>query len=177
MRQRIMLTSLCPSPLEGYIFRGGIPGCKVVCVFVCECMLSRSVISDSLQPHELQHTRPPCPLPTPRVYSNSCPLSWWSHTTISSSVVPFFSCLQSFTTSGSFPKTQFFTSGSQSIGVSASASVLPMNIHNWFPLGWTDWRRQWQPTPVFLPGEFQGRRSLVGCRLWGHTESDTTEVT
>ena len=99
---------------------------------------SHSVVSDSLQPHESQHVRPPCPSPTPRVYSNSCPLSWWCHPTISSSVVPF-SCLQSFPASGSFPMSQFFTWGVQSIGVSASASVLPMNIQDWFPLGWTGW--------------------------------------
>jgi len=82
--------------------------------------------------------RLPCPSPTPRVYSNSCPLSWWCHPTILSSVVPFSSCLQSFPASESFPVCQFFASGGQSIGVSASASVLPMNIQDWFPLGWTD---------------------------------------
>ena len=92
---------------------------------------------DSLWPHGLQHTRPPCPSPTPGVYSDSCPLSQWCHTTISSSVIPFSSHLQSFPASGSFPMSQFFTSGGQSIGVSASASVLPMNIQDWFPLGWT----------------------------------------
>ena len=89
---------------------------------------SRSVVSDSLQPHGPQHTRPPCPSPTPKVYSNSCPLSRWCHPTISSSVIPFSSCPQSFPASGSFPVSQFFTSGGQSIGVSASPSVLPMNI-------------------------------------------------
>ena len=93
---------------------------------------SRSVMSDSLWPHGLQHARPPCLSPTPRVYSNSCP-------TISSSVVPFSSCLQSFPVSGSFPVSHLFSSGGQSIGVSASASVLPMNIQDWFPLGWTGW--------------------------------------
>ena len=98
---------------------------------------SRSVVSDSLQIHGLQHARPPCPSPTPRVYSNSCPLSQWCHSTTSLSVVPFSSCLQTFPASGSFPMSQFFTSGGQSIGVSASASVLPMNIQDWFPLGWT----------------------------------------
>ena len=87
----------------------------------------------------MQHTRPPCPSPTPRVYSNSCPLSQWCRPTISSSVIPFFSHLQSFPTSGSFQMSQFFASGGQSIGVSASASVLPMNIQDWFPLGWTGW--------------------------------------
>ena len=93
----------------------------------------------SLRPHRLQHTRLPCPSPTPRVYSNSCPLSWWCHPAISSSVVPFSFCLQSFPASGSFPMSQLFTSGGQSIGVSASISVLPVNIRDWFPLEWTGW--------------------------------------
>ena len=84
----------------------------------------------------LQHARPPCPSPTPRVYSSSCPLSWWCHPTISSSVLPF-SCFQSFPASGSLPVSQLFTSGGQSVGVSTSTSVLPMNIQDWFPLGWT----------------------------------------
>ena len=96
---------------------------------------SRSVVSISLQPHGLQHARLPCPLPTLRACSNSCPSSQWCHPTISSSVVPFFSRLQSLPASGSFPMSQFFRSGSQSIGISASASVLPINIQNWFPLG------------------------------------------
>ena len=98
---------------------------------------SRSVVSDSLRPHGLQHSRPPCPSPTPGVYSNLCLLSRWCHPAISSSVVPFSSHLQSFPASGSFQMSQFFTSGGQSIGVSASASVLPMNIQDWFSLGWT----------------------------------------
>ena len=98
---------------------------------------SCSVISDSLWPHGLQHTRLPCPSPTSRVYSNSCPLSRWCHPTISSSVIPFSSCLQSFPTSGSFQIIQLFTSGGQNSGVSASTSVLPMNIQAWFPLGWS----------------------------------------
>ena len=100
---------------------------------------SHSVVSNSLRPHESQHARPPCPSPTPRVYSNSCPLSRWCHPTISSSVVPFSSRLQYFPASGSFLMSQFFTSGGQSIGVSASTSVLPMSIQDWFPLGWTGW--------------------------------------
>ena len=100
---------------------------------------SRSVMSDPLRPHELQHARPPCPSPTPRVDPNSCPLSWWCHPTISSSVVPFSSHLQSFPTSGSFQMSQFFASGGQSIRVSASVSVLPMNTQDWSPLGWTGW--------------------------------------
>ena len=100
---------------------------------------SHSVTSDSLQPHGLQHARPSCPSPTPRIYSNSCPSSWWCHPTISSSVVPFSSRLQSFPASGSFQMSQFFASGGQSVGVSASTSVLPMNIQDWFPLGWIGW--------------------------------------
>ena len=100
---------------------------------------SRSVTSNSLRPHGLQNTRPPCLSSMPGACSNSCPLSQWCHPTISSSVVPFSSCLQSFPASGSFPRSQFFTSGGQSIGVSASASVLPMNIQGWFPLGLTGW--------------------------------------
>ena len=100
---------------------------------------SHSVVCDSLWPHGLQHARPPCPSPTPRVYSNSCPLSPWCHPTISSSVIPFSSRLQSFPASGSFPMSQFFPSGGQRIGVSASASVLPMNSQDWSPLGWTGW--------------------------------------
>ena len=98
---------------------------------------SHSVMSDCLRPHELEHARPPCPSPTPRVYSNSCPLSRWCHPTTSSSVVPFSSCLQSFPAPESFPKCQLFLSGGQSIGALASASVLPMNIQGWFPLGLT----------------------------------------
>ena len=100
---------------------------------------SCSVVSDSLRPHEPQHSRPPCPSPTPEVYSNSCPLSRWCHPTVSSSVIPFSSCPQSFPASGSFQMSQLFTSGGQSIGVSASTSVLPMNTQDWFPLGWTGW--------------------------------------
>ena len=102
-------------------------------------LFSRQVRSDSLPPHGLQHAKPPCASPTPRIYSNSCPLSRWLHPTISSSIVPFSSRLQSFPASGSFPMSQFFPSGGQRIGVSASASLLPMNIQDWFPLGWTGW--------------------------------------
>ena len=100
---------------------------------------SRSVMSDSLQPRGLQHTRPPCPSPTTRVYSNSCSLTPWCHPAISSSVVPFSSCPQSLPALESFPMSQLFAWGGQSTGVSASASVLPMNIQDWFPLGWTGW--------------------------------------
>ena len=98
---------------------------------------SQSVVSDSLRPHELQHTRPLCPLPTPGVHPNPCPSSWWCHPTISSSVIPFSSCPQWFPASGSFQMSQLFTSCGQSIGVSASTSVLPMNTQDWSPLGWT----------------------------------------
>ena len=100
---------------------------------------SRSIVSDSLQFHRLQHARPPCPSRTPRACSNSCPSCQWCHPTISSSVVPFSSCLLSFPASGSFPMSQFFASGGQNIGASASASVLPMNIQDWFPLGLIGW--------------------------------------
>ena len=100
---------------------------------------SPSVVSNSLTPHGPQHARLLCPSPTPRAYSNSCPLSRWCHPTISSSVIPFSCHLQSLLASRSFQMSQFFTSGGQSIGVSASASVLPMNIQDWFPLGWTSW--------------------------------------
>ena len=98
---------------------------------------SRSVMSDSLWPHGLQHTRIPCSSPNPRAYSNSCPSHQWCHPTVSSPVVPISSCLQSFPASGSCPVSQFFTSGGQNIGASASASVLAMNIKDWSPLGWT----------------------------------------
>ena len=117
---------------------------------------SRSVVSSSLQPHGLQHTRPPCPSLTPKVDSNSCPLNRWCHPTISSYIIPFSSCLQSFPASGSFQMSWFFTSGSHSIGVSASASVLPMNTQDWSPLGWTGWislsprdSQESSPTPQF----------------------------
>ena len=100
---------------------------------------SCSVVSDSLWPHESQHARPPCPSPTPRVHPNPCPLSWWCHPTVSPSVVPFSCCPQSFPASGSFQLSQLFPSGGQSIGVSVSTSVLPMNTQDWSPLGWAGW--------------------------------------
>ena len=100
---------------------------------------SRSAVSDSLRPHELQHARPPYPSPTPGVHPNPCPLSRWCHPAISSSAVPFSSCPQSLPASGSFQMSQLFASGGQSIGVSASVSVLPMNTQDWSPLGWTGW--------------------------------------
>ena len=225
---------------------------------MCETVqFSRSVVSDSLRPHESQHARPPCPSSTPGVHPNSCPLSQWCHPAISSSVIPFSSCLQSFPASGSFQMSQFIPSGSKvlefSFNISPSneySGLISLRI-DWFDLlavqetlqhhnskvsilqcsaffmvqlshpsektmtpysstlawkiPWMEelgglqsmgslrvghdwatslslftfmhWRRKRQPTPVFLPGKSQGRGSLVSCRLWGHTESDTTEVT
>ena len=106
---------------------------------ISSVQFSHSVVSNSLQPHELQHARPPCPSPTPGVHPNSCALSQWCHPAISSSVIPFSSCPQSLPASESFPMSQLFASGGQSIGVSASASVLPMNTQDWSPLEWTGW--------------------------------------
>ena len=111
----------------------------IISVQFSSFQFTHSVLSDSLRPHGLQHARPPCPSPTLRVYSNSCPLSRWCHPTISSSVVPFSSCLQSFPTSGSFQMSQPFASGGQNIGASASISVFPINKQDLFPLGWTGW--------------------------------------
>ena len=137
----------------------------IICMFgvlklgpgiVHTCQFSHSVMSDSLRLHGLQHAKPPYPLTTPGVYPNSCLWSWWCHQAISSSVVPFSSCLQSFPASGSFPMSQLFELGGQSIGVSASTSVLPMNTQDWSPLGWTGWialnprdSRESSPTPQF----------------------------
>ena len=120
-------------------------------ISISSIQFSCSVMSDSLQPHGLQHTRPPHPSPTSGAYSNSCPSRWWCHTIISSSVIPFSFRFQSFSPSGYFPMSQFFSSGGQSIGVSASASVFPKNIQDWFPLGWTGW--------IFL--QSKGLSSLV----------------
>ena len=108
---------------------------------ICKCLVQfrHSVVSESLRPHESHHARPPCPSPTPRVYSNSCPSSRWCHPAISSSVTPFFSCPQPLPASGSFPTSQLFAWGGQSTGVSVSTSVLPMNTQDWSPLGWTGW--------------------------------------
>ena len=116
-----------------------IPSAGVVSTVFISIHFNHSVVPNSLLPHGLQYTRLPCPLPTPGAYSNSCPLSWWCHPTSSSSVIHFSPFLQSFPASGSFPMSQFFTSSGQSIAVSASASVFPMNIQDWFPLGCTGW--------------------------------------
>ena len=121
-------------------------------------------MSDSLWSHGLQHARPPCPSPTPRVYTNSCPLSRWCHPTISSSAIPFSSCLQSFPASGSFPVTQFFTLGDQSIGVSTSTPVLLMNTQDWSPLGWTGWTSlQSQGTLKSLLQYHSSKASILRC--------------
>ena len=114
-------------------------GFKISLYWFSSVQFSHSVMTDSLLPHELQHTRPPCPSPTPGVHPNPCPLSKWCHPIISSSAVPFSFCPQSFPASGSFQMSQLFPSGGQSTGVSASTSVLPMNTQDWSPLGWTGW--------------------------------------
>ena len=134
------------SPLSLSLFLGlPIPWDTTILRF-SSVQFSRSVVSDSLRPHVLQHARPPCPSPTPGVKlqtqtldPNSCPLSRWCHPTISSFVVPFSSCPQSFPASGSFHRSQLFASGGQSTGVTASTSVLPMKTQDWSPLGWTGW--------------------------------------
>ena len=133
----INLSSLMSSELTGEFFTPGVPensGERFRSV-----QFSHIVLSDSLRPHGLQHARPPCPSKTPGVYSNSCPLNQWCHPTISSSALPFSSLIQSFPVTGAFQMSQIFTSGGQSIEVSASTSVLPMNIQDWFPWGWTGW--------------------------------------
>ena len=124
-------------------------------------------MSDSLRPHGLQHARFPCPSPNPRAYSNSCPSSQWHHPTISSSVVPFSSCLQSFPASGSFPMSQFFTLGGPKYWVSTSASVLPMNIQDWFPLGLTGWiSLQSQGTLKSLLWHYSSKASILQCSVF-----------
>ena len=128
---------------------------------------SISQLCPTLQPHGLQHARPPCPSPTPGVYSNSCPLSWWCHPTVSASVVPFSSCLQSFPASRSFPTSQLLASGGQSVG--ASASVLPMNIQGWFPLGLIGWiSLQFRDSQESFPiPQFKSINSSVFSLLYG----------
>ena len=123
--------------------------------------VSRSVVSDSLRPHESQHARPPCPSPTPGVHPNSCASSRWCHPAISSSVIPFSSCLQSLPTSGSSPMNQLFAWGGQSIGVSASASVLPMNTQGWSPLGWTGWISSQSKGLASLPQHHSSKASIL----------------
>ena len=143
----------------------------IACTGSVQFQFSGPVLSDSLWLHELQHSRPPCPSPTPGVHPNSCPLSQWCHPTISSHVVPFSACPQSFPASGSFQMSQLFAPGGQSIGVSASASVLPINIQNWSPLGWTGWislqskglSRVFSSTTVQKHQFFGAQLSLQSC--------------
>ena len=138
-----------------------------------------SVMSNSLWPHEPQHARPPCPSPTPKACSNSCPLSRWCYPTISSPVVPFSSCLQSFPASGSFPMSQFFIPGGQITGASASASVLPMSIQYWFPLGWTSWLSLQSKglSRVFSNTTVQNHQFFsVQVSLWSNSHIHTWQV-
>ena len=134
-----------------------------------------SVTSNSFETHGLLHARPLCPSPTPRVYSSLCSLNQWCHPTISSSVIPFFSCLQSFPASGSFQMSQFFTSSGQSIGVSTSASVLSMSIQDWFPLGWTGWisLQSKDSQESSLTPQFKSITSLVLIFLYSPTLTST----
>ena len=135
-----LLLNMLPSDELNKAISGPYSGVSYLSLwFSLSVQFSHSVTSDSLRSHESQHARPPCPSPTAEVHPNSCPLSWWCHPTISSSVIPFSSCPQSFPPSGSFQMSQLFPSGAQSIGVSASTSVLPMNTQYWYPLGWTGW--------------------------------------
>ena len=151
------LQSISPSHYLGYC----LLHCGMLSLFQFS-QFSCSVMSDSLRPHGLQHTRLRCPSPTPGACSDLYPSSWWCHPTILSSVVAFSSCLQSFPESGSFQMSQCFMSGGQSIGVSASASVLPMNIQDWFPLGWTDWI-SWQSKGLW---RIFSNTSLKASSLW-----------
>ena len=136
-------------------------------------LFSHPVLSNSLWHYGLQRTRPPCPSASPGACSNSCPLSLWCHPTIPSSVIPFSSCLQSFPASGSFLMSQLFASGGHSIGVSASSSVLLMNIQDWFPLGWTGWISLLPKGLHFMWGTWVS--GIWACVEWGRKESDTTE--
>ena len=137
---------------------------------------SCSLVSNSLRPHGPLHPRLPFPSPTPGAYSNSCPSHQWCHPTVSSSIVPFSSHLQSFPPSGSFPVSQFFASGSQSIGVSASASILPMNIHDWFPLGLTGWISvQSKGLSSVFPNTTVQKHQFFGAQLslWSNSDIHT----
>ena len=140
--------------------------------WACSVQFSCWVMSDSSWSHEPQHPRPPCPSPTAGVHPNPCPLSWWCHPTILSSVVPFSSRLQSFPASGSFPMSQLFESVAQSIGVSASTSVFPMNIQDWSPLGWTGWisLQSKGPSRVFSNTTVQ-KHQFFGTQLFLYSNS------
>ena len=145
-------------------------------LYISSVQFSCSIVSDSLRPHESQHARPPCPSPTPGVYSNSCPSSQWCHPAISSSDVPFSSCPQSLPASDSFSMSQLFAWGGQSAGVSASASVLPMDTQDWSPLGWTGWislqsKELWR---VFSNTTVQ-KHQFFGAQLSSHSNSHIHE--
>ena len=145
-------------------------------VNLCSVQFSHSVMSNSLWPHGLRYTRLPCPSLTPRPYSNSCPWSRWCHPTISSSVVPFSSRLQSFPASESFPMSQFFTSGGQSIGVWASTSVLPINTQDWSPLGWTGWiSLQTKELSIVFSNTTVQKHQFFSCQLtlWSNSHIHT----
>ena len=143
--------------------------------FFSSVQFSLSVMPDSLRPRELQHARPPCPSPTAIVHPNPCPLTCWCHPTISSFAIPFSSCSQSFPASGSFQMSQLFASGGQSIGVSASTSVLPMNTQDWSPLGWTGWisLRAWDSQESSPTPQFKSINSLVLNFLYSPTLTST----
>ena len=136
--------------------------------YISLVQFSYSVMTDSLQPHRLQHARPLCPSPTPRVHPNPCPSSGWCHPTISSSVIPFSSCLPSCSASGSFQMSQLFASGGQSIGVLASTSVLPMNTRDWPPLGWTGWipLQSKGPSRIFFNTTVQKHQFFGAISTW-----------
>ena len=140
---------------------------------ITSVQFSRLVVSDFWRPHESQHARPPCPSPTPKVYSNSCPSSWWCHPAISSFVVPFSSCPQSLQASGSFPMSQLFAWGGQSIGVSALASVLPKNTQDLSPLGWTGWTSlQSKGFSKVFSNTTVRKHQLFGTQLSSQSNSD-----
>ena len=144
-------------------------------MYFLSVQFSHSVVSDSLQPHGLQHIRLPCPSPTPRACSNSCPLSWWCHPTISSSVIPFSPCPQSFPASEAFPMSQLFTSDGQSIGALASSSVLPMNTQGWFPLGLTGLISALQGTLKSLHQHHSSKASILwySTFIWSNSHIHT----
>ena len=168
----IISRSICVATngiISFFLWLSNILACVCVCIYIYICMyvyillFSYSVMSDSLWPHGLQHIRSPCPSPSPGACSNSCPLSWWCHPTISSSVVPFSPCLQSFPASRSFPMSHLFSSGGQSIGASVSLSVLPMNIQDWFPLGLTTDLLAVQGTLKSLLQHHSSKASILWC--------------
>ena len=160
----------CPALADGFFIT--VPHGKHTRVGFSSVEFSRSVMSDSLRPHESQYARPPCPSPTPRVYSNSCPLSHWCHPVISSSVIPFSPCPQSLPASGYFPVSQLFTWGGQCIGISVSSSVISMNTQDWSPLRWTAWisLKSKGPSRVFSNTTVQ-KHQTFGAQLSSQSNS------